>query len=663
MKKSLLFTLSFIFFVFSSTAQSIEGSGAHFCSVKKSNGHSHGKLKMGPNSPKHTFDVLKYTMNIELMDNYDPPYPHDFDADITIKFRVDSALNSISLDANSASLQINSVGGAAQSFTHAGNILNINLGQTYFPGEEIEVTIDYTHNDVDDYAFYVSDGFVFTDCEPEGARKWFPCWDSPADKAAFEMYAKVPNDVRLGSNGVLVDSTFSGDTLTYHWNSDNPIATYIMVLTSKRNYNLYIHWWHRPSDGKAIPTRYYYQDESPAFIEDVAAQHNDMNDWFVAGFGEYPFEKNGYATLNGDFTWGGMENQTLTSLMYQGWYESLIAHEFAHQWFGDMISPGTWADLWLNEGFATWSEAYWYESYGGYNLYKQDIVNNATFYKNSNPGWPIYNPEWAEETPPDYELFHSAITYAKAACILHQFRYIVGDELFFDAIWDYANDTVNFKYKTAVTQDFVDKMSESVGEDMHWYFDAWLEQPNHPVYENEYYFYPLEDGKWEVNFLARQVQDDTFFPMKLSLFIGFEDFSDTTVYFMNMENEEEFKFNFDKEPIYIDFDTDNEIVLKSASLVLSDGTESIVSDDPAFTLYPNPADATLNIQTRDQLKTNTKISLIDLTGKVLFEQVYQPSAISDAPIQIQTDTFKPGIYFCKIEQQGSSEVKKIIISH
>ncbi len=652
----------FILFTGNLASQSIEGSGAHYCSIKKMSGKNSTLDTRGPNSPAHSFDVLKYTLDINLLDNYAPPYTHGFDGEVVVRFQVDSTLNSIILDANIESLEIKSVGLAGQSFLHVGNLLSINLGQTYFPGEVVEVSIEYSHLDVDDGAFYVSDGFVFTDCEPEGARKWFPCWDKPADKAELELFASVPPDVRLGSNGILVDSTLAGISLIYHWKSENPIATYLMVITSKKDYNLYIHYWNRPSDGMPVPTRYYYQDESQAFIEGVAEDHDLMNDWFVEGYGMYPFEKNGYATLNGDFPWGGMENQTLTSLMYQGWYESLIAHEFAHQWFGDMISPGTWADLWLNEGFATWSEAYWYESYGGYNAYKSDIVNNANYYKSANPGWPIYNPEWAEETPPKNVLFNSAITYAKAACVLHQFRYIVGDSLFFNAIWEYANDTVNFKYKSVVTSDFIDKMSDAVGQDMWWYFEPWLNLPDHPIYENEYYFYPLGEGSWEVNFLARQIQEETFFPMKLNLFIGFEDFTDTVVYFDNMENNETFQFIFEKEPIYIDFDTENEIVLKTATLILSD--RQINAPDPIDLLevFPSPADQYVQIIATPDPGLDFTLEMFNSSGKRVYQQRFQGGK-GRQEVTINTLGFTPGVYFVQLNSTNGKVVKKVVISH
>lgn len=326
MKNHLIVLTSVTFFLFTFTnfinAQFESESGAWYCSQKKQHAHNHVNPMMGPNSPVHSFDVLKYTMDMDLYNNFDSPYPHDFTSDIVVKFKVDSTLSSIELNAYQNSLQINSVGLAGTAFTHQNDMLEITLDNTYQPGDIVEVSIDYYHKDVYDGAFYSGSGFIFTDCEPEGARRWFPCWDKPSDKAALEVTAIVPSSVRLGSNGVLVDSTFVGDSLYYHWRSDNPIATYIMVLTAKKNYNLDIYYWERPSDSAMVPFRFYYNNgENPSTMANMSL---DMCDWFSDGYGEYPFEKNGFATLSSEFQWGGMENQTLTSLCPNCWYESLV---------------------------------------------------------------------------------------------------------------------------------------------------------------------------------------------------------------------------------------------------------------------------------------------------------------------------------------------------
>ena len=638
-----------------------EESGANYCSHKKMNKTSNYLLK-GPNSPKHSFDVLKYTMNIDLFNNFDSPYPHDFVNDLVVRFEVDSVLNSIQLNAYSNSIQVNTIGLAATSFTHTNNLLEITLDQTYQPGDIVEVSIGYEHQNITDNAFFVGGGFVFTDCEPEGARKWFPCWDKPSDKAALEITALVPVNVKLGSNGALIDSTIVGDSLYYHWKSDNPIATYIMVITARKNYNLYIHYWERPSDQAMIPTRYYYTTESINTILSVAENANDMCDWFSAGYGEYPFEKNGFASLNNEFSWAGMENQTLTNLCSGCWWESLIAHEFAHQWFGDMISPGTWADLWLNEGFATWSEAYFYESYDGYDGYKDDIDANASYYKSANPHWPIYNPEWAIETPSNNILFNGAITYAKAACIIHQFRYIVGDELFFNAIYEYATDVENFKFKSAVTADFIDKMSDVVGEDMGWYFYPWLEQANHPKYNNVYWF--VNTGvQWEVHFLANQTQNDPFFPMELNIYISFEDQTDTTLRFRNMVNEEEFVFAFDKEPIFLAFDMENEIVLKTATLVLSTTEYTQANKTALIKNMPNPASGETTILYNLGQSSWIALELFDLSGhkmKTIYEGNQTPGSHR---VTLITSDLKSGVYLFKLTVDDKSYIKKMVVQH
>lgn len=539
------------------------------CSVKKSEWKQLPRLnEFSDVATPHAFDVLNYTIRVNLYTNFFSPYPNNFQGFVTVTFRVDSTLSTILLDANSTSLTISSVGLAGVSYTHSGNILAIDLDRTYVTGETASISIAYEHLNISDGAFYSDNGMIFTDCEPEGARKWFPCWDKPADKATLDLTAKVPATVRFGSNGTLADSTLSGDTLTYHWISDVNIATYLMVMTGKTDYKLDIVYWRKISNPyDSIPIRFYYHPgENPSAIKEIIGA---MTTFFSQHFCEYPFSKNGFATLNNQFVWGGMENQTLISLCPNCWIEWLIAHEFAHQWFGDMITCATWADIWLNEGFATWGEAYWRSYAGGYPAYKNTINNEANTYLNNNPGWAISNPDWAVNTPSPNVLFNYAITYCKGACVLHMLRYMLGDPVFFQIIQSYCTDT-NFRFQSATISDFMGVVNSVTGQNQDWFFNQWLFAPNHPVYENEYYFAPNGSGSWKVKFLCRQTQNNApFFKMPVQVKIKFSDNRDTTVWVMNDTNEQVFTWNFSKQPASLTFDPDLHIVLKQATTTIS----------------------------------------------------------------------------------------------
>jgi aminopeptidase N len=540
-------------------------SGSDYCSQKKMNSPLPSTPVEVTADIQHSYDVINYELNLDLYNCLVSPYLKSFSGFEIMTFEVDSTLNSIQMNAVNASLTIDSVSLAGIGFTHTNNILTVNLDQTYNPGAVVNVKIYYRHNNIADGAFYVSNGFLFTDCEPEGARKWYPCWDKPSDKASSDITAKVPSTVKLGSNGVLADSIVNGDTLYYHWVSLNPVATYLRVLTAKVNYNLDIIYWHKISNpNDSIPIRFYYNSgENPSNIENII---RDMTTTYSELFGEHPFEKNGFATLNNQFVWGGMENQTLTSLCTNCWSQNLVSHEYAHQWFGDMITCATWADIWLNEGFATYCEALWYEHTSGYSAYKSDINSDASYYLAANPGWPIYNPEWINNTPDVNTLFNTAITYDKGACVHHMLRYVMGDSLYFAGMKYYATDP-NLKYKSAVTTDFRDDMSAIYGQDLTWFFDEWVLQPNHPIYANKYWIADQGSGQWQVGFVADQTQSNTpFHKMPIEIKVHFNSGADSTMRVMNDVNNQIFTFNFNRQPLNVYFDPDNNIVLKVASL-------------------------------------------------------------------------------------------------
>lgn len=567
MKKNIFIVLMFLLPSLCPKAQDApEQHGAYYCHLKRSS------VKTLPALPGKTanlvpnaFNVLKYTLSLSLYHCYFPPYPKNFSASCAIKFKADSSISTIKLNAVNSSLIIDSLGMAGVAFAHFNDTLTISLDRVYLPGEIAEIKIYYRHQNVQDGALYANGGMLFTDCEPEGARKWFPCNDKPSDKALLDLTAKVPANVKFASNGKLMDSIFSADTLIYHWESIHNIATYLVAMTSKVNYNLDIVYWHKisnPSD--SIPIRFYYNTgENP---DGAKAIIKPMTDWYSLHFCEHPFQKNGFATLNSDFVWGGMENQTLTSLCPNCWGQSLVAHEYAHQWFGDMITCASWADIWLNEGFATWTENFWWEKTGGYATYKSLINSDASGYLSSNPGWAISVPSWATSTPQLNVLFNYSISYLKGACVLHMLRYTLGDSLFFASMKAYSNDT-NLRFNSATIADFNNNVNTITGTNYDWFFEQWIFAPNHPVYENKYYFENLGCGNWDVRFLVKQTQANApFFQMPIVLKVHFQDNTDSLLKVMNTSNYQEYSMTFSKQPASLAFDPGNEIVLKQATL-------------------------------------------------------------------------------------------------
>lgn len=512
------------------------------------------------------YNVISYNLDLNLFDCFLFPFPRSFPAMEKISVMALSRLDNISFDAFNGSLNIDSVSISGKTFTHSGNKLNIGLDRTYDSLEVFDVQIYYRHLDVKDSAFITGKGIVYTDCEPVGARRWFPCNDVPDDKALVEIISRVPVNTELCANGILKDSVVSDDTLIYNWTSIYPVATYLVAVIGKTDFNLDVDNYTKPGSGENIQLRYYWQKGETAYnLKNVKSSVPEMLDLFSKMFGDYPFEKLGYATTNREFQWGGMENQTIITLCPDCWYEELACHELAHHWFGDLISPVNWSDIWLNEGFATYLESLWNEYKGGNSGYKKSILGEASKYMRYNPGRQIYNKDWDSDVPVDSILFNDYLVYSKAACVIYMFRNVVGDSLFFNALGLYTRNP-EFMYGNITTSEFVKFMNFTCGTELNWFFDEWLTQPNHPVYQNQTDISGLSGNKWKVDYTINQVQKNTgFFKMPVELKIIFENGKDTTVKVNNEFNVQKFSFEFSSKPKRVVFDPENKIILKEVT--------------------------------------------------------------------------------------------------
>ncbi len=613
--------------------------------------------------PKHSYDVLSYKLEINCYTCFKPPYPKSFSAVNTMNIKIDSTLNYIRLNANNYSLTTDSVtllSNARLTYTHSQNVITVNLDRTYNPGETLGIKIFYRHNDVQDTAFLVNRGIVFTDCEPEGARKWFPCWDKPSDKALTDISVKVPSNVLLGSNGRLADSLRTGDSVYYHWVSRDPMSTYLVALAGSINYRLTTKYWHKyssPSD--SIPVRIYYNSwENPVNVRDSI---NLIADFYSQLFGDYAFEKIGFA--NGDsIKLGNMENQTLIKISPNSWNVWVAGHEFSHHWFGDLITCGTWADLWLNEGFGTYCDALVVEHLHGTEAYMQWMINYSNQYLSGNNTQPIYNPAWVNITPPDYLLF-SAVNYSKAACVLHMLRNLTGDSVFFGLMKSYATDT-NFTFKTAVTNDFIAKVNSYTGLDYTWFFDEWVKQPNHPKYTNTYGISNPGSGIWRVNFNTRQnLTYSVFHRMPVELKIKFHDASDTLVKILNDANNQNFSFDFQKQPDSLIFDPYNKIILKQVSTIIGirNGENILPVRYSLSQNYPNPFNSSTRVTYSIPNDGDVGLKIYDLLGREVRVLVNSRQNAGDYILMFNAGDMASGVYFYKLTAGEFSEIKRMVI--
>ena len=444
--------------------------------------------------------------------------------------------------------------GDTASFTHQNDLVDIELGNMYSREDIVEAEIEYSGTPSgggeDYFRFTYHDGkpMIWSLSEPFGSRNWWPCKDQPSDKAdSVDIRVTVPKGMIVASNGSLREVTDNGDTETYWWHESYPIVTYLVSIAIYEYYTYSDYYKYSPTDSMEI--QFYVFPDHLYNLQTNYAKTKNMLEIFSNLFGEYPFinEKYGHA----EFTWsGGMEHQTCTSL--GGWGESLIAHELAHQWWGNMITCRDFHHIWLNEGFATYSEALYKEQESGQSAYFSDINGNKFF-----GGGTIYVPDVLDVS----RIFHGGLSYNKGSWVLHMLRHVVGDATFFDILQAYYDS--QFQHGTAVTEDFQAVCEAVSGMELGWYFQEWIYGEYYPQYT---YCWSSVDrgGNYEVTLTIDQTQTNTgVFTMPIDVTFSAIGNEETCVAF-NDQQSQTFEFNLNFEPSSVQLDKDGWI-LKSVN--------------------------------------------------------------------------------------------------
>lgn len=398
------------------------------------------------------------------------------------------------------------------------------------------------------------DSFIYNLSEPNFASTWFPCNDIPTDKALLDM--KITNDSSMisVSNGKLIDVKSNGDRKTYHWKTVYPISTYLIAIYSS-DYEYFSDKYISLDGTKTLPLQYYV---SKGKLDDAKvdfAKHPEFIKFFAETFGEYPFmdEKYGIA----EFLWqaGAMEHQTITGaasniITGNNYFEDVLIHELAHHWWGDAVSPKSWNDIWLNEGFSTYSEALYYEFRSGNTALQSTMISK---YRDNFPG---------TLASPGSFLFTSTV-YNKGAWVLHMLRREVGDKNFFKILRDYFE---KYKYQNASTADFQQICEQVSGKDLYRFFDQWINGEGEIEIEYKWES-EKEDKKFKNNISIYQVQEeyDTYnFP--LEILVKMESGREKRLHFKIISRESHLEFNTDDKVEFVVLDPDSWLLMNAQEL-------------------------------------------------------------------------------------------------
>jgi aminopeptidase N len=587
----------------------------------------------------------------------------EFQIDLSV---LDTSLQTIELDYSTYNLGVDNItvrevvlNGDTVAFSHNNDLISIPIIDSLELGEMMTVLI-YSHTgSIADEKRTDNQGFnwdkaregVYTNSQPYDARDWWPSVDYPRDKAdSLDMVVRINDHLIVASNGRL-DSTVDIDDgyKTWHWHVGYPIATYLVSLSIYDFYewnDVYV-----DENNNSLPILFYTytppENPSPWYMTQNYRLLPEMMTLYAGQFGPYPFmdEKYGHAEWGENY---GMEHQTLTSMGDPT--ERRVAHELAHMWFGDMITCNSYHDIWLNEGFATYAEALWWEHRYGISGYKEKMAS-FEYYGTGT----IY-----VEDPETQSIFTWSLSYAKAAWVLHMLRGVVGDETFFEILQTYAAD-LRFKHKTATTAQFQMVCEDVSGIDLDSFFQQWIYGSLYPKYQ-VIWSQANNELSVEIN------QFGTVFDMPVDLRIS----SNTTIIDTVVRIDQQ-TMSFTHE--LADGELVSSLVLDRDDWVLNTASYTVgVENDESMTPhtfkldqnYPNPFNPSTTIPYSLGEDGNVRLRVFDVEGREVIELMN--SWQSSGQYRTNWNSFdhtgkaaEAGVYFYKLEAGSNTAIKKLVL--
>ncbi|MBP6038859.1 MAG: T9SS type A sorting domain-containing protein [Flavobacterium sp.] len=521
-----------------------------------------------------------------------------------------------------SSVKINNV---ATTFSHnATHELVINLPSTLNTGDSATAEIIYsgvpsTLEGAFSIGTHNSNPVLWTLSEPFGARDWWPCKQDLNDKiSSIDVYITAPSAYVSVSNGLEVSQTISGTDKTTHFYHNYPIPAYLVAI-AVTNYQIYNQQGGLGTTASPyFPiVNYIYPEEATSSISSLSVTPDIIN-FYETIVGNYPFRTEKYGHARAGLN-GGMEHTTVSFM--NSWGRSLIAHEMAHQWFGNKITCGTWKDIWLNEGITEYLAGLDVENYAGltgFVTWKNGKINNITSVTNGA----VYLTD--AEALSVNRIFSPRLTYNKGSMVTHMLRWKMGDTAFFQALRNYLNDS-NLAYGYAITTDFKAHLEAVHGNSLTEFFNDWVYDQGYPTYTITAQNWGAGQAKITVNQTQSDPSSVAYFEIPLEIRLSGVGGVTHDVVVNNTGNGQEFIVSVPFVVTGVTFDPNKHIISKNNVATLASNSFDL---DQTVSVYPNPANDILHIMMPTSVQLE-KVEIFNTLGQLVGQKTDHDFSISE----------------------------------
>ncbi len=537
------------------------------------------------------------------------------------------------------------------TFERDSNAVKINFGSTLVSGTMVSSRIFYHGNPISTgFGSFVKGtnsggNIIWTLSEPYGASDWWPCKQTLNDKIdSVDIFVNVPSPFKAAGPGLLIDTIANDSGKVWHWKSKYPIATYLIGITVSTFETFQVYAPHHED------SVLFYNMVYPESLADAIFGVNAIIpsfELFSDIYGDYPFAEEKYGHMQ--FGWGGgMEHQTMSSVTHFGY--DLLVHEMAHQWFGDKITCASWSDIWLNEGFATYSTWLSYDFSDDPNHYFEAWLSGTRNTIVSKPDGSV----WVADTSLVSRIFDGRLTYYKGGWLLHMLRSQLGDEDFFAGIKNYITDP-DLIYSYVTTSDLISHLEAAADTSLAEFFSDWFYGEGFPTY---HLLWDQDENGFVTIALDQKTSSSKVDFFEMDVPIRLKSATDSIDVKLKHQNNGQL-FSVPVGFIVDEIILDPNIQLLHANDVI---TKTDLSNAPVqLVVYPSPVSDILTIQLFSLEADNYTVTVYNNSAESVLATNISGDA-NRAQFTLDVKTWPSGLYVIVVTNSTTDIVQKIIVN-